>query len=429
VSPPGRECFVGVDFGTSGVRACAIDWQGATLAEVRASIPSPLSPASRQVEQEPQLWWDACLRVLDELFLENDLSPLALSIDGTSGTLLLCDVNGEPIGPALMYNDSRAIEEAKALTGIAPPEAAVHSPSSALAKLCHLLQQPGAADAHYALHQADWITSRLTGHTGVSDENNALKLGYDPVHRTWPAWLMNAPIDMALLPAVLPVGDELGLLRDELRRRWKLSHPVRIIAGTTDSNAATLACGINEIGQAATALGSTLVVKVISDKPVYDGSYGVYSHRLGNRWLVGGASNSGGSVLLQHFTKEQLSELSHHIKAENASGLNYYPLPDKGERFPVNDPELLPQLTPRPTNDVQYLHGLLEGIAGIEYRGYCKLQELGAPYPTMVVTSGGGASNITWSRIRERILGVPVSTAKHMEAAYGSALIAAGKLL
>jgi len=429
MAPHARECFVGVDFGTSGVRACAIDRQGGVLGESRATIPSPSSPATRQVEQEPQLWWDTCLRVLDELFLENDLSPHALSIDGTSGTLLLCDGNGEPIGPALMYNDSRAIVEAKALTGIAPEAAAVHSPSSALAKLCYLLQQPHAADAHYALHQADWIASRFTGQPGFSDENNALKLGYDPVQRAWPAWLRNAPIDMALLPEVLPVGDELGHLRDELRHRWKLSYPARIIVGTTDSNAATLACGISDIGQAATALGSTLVIKVISEKPVFDANHGVYSHRLGNSWLVGGASNSGGSVLLQHFTQEQLGALSKRIEAGHASGLDYYPLPNKGERFPVNDPELAPKLTPRPDNDVQFLQGLLEGIAGIKYRGYGKLQELGAPYPSTVVTSGGGASNITWSKIRERILGVPVRKAKYREAAYGSALIAAGRLL
>ena len=364
--------------------------------------------------------------MLDELLLENELSPIALSVDGTSGTLLLCDDNGEPIGPALMYNDSRALIEAKALARIAPAESAVRSPSSALAKLWCLLQQP-RTDARFALHQADWIASRLTDQLGFSDENNALKLGYDPVHRTWPAWLSKTPLDLTLLPAVLPVGEEIGQLRDELRQRWKLSHPLRIIAGTTDSNAATLACGINETGQAATALGSTLVLKVISDEPVFDANYGVYSHRLGNRWLVGGASNSGGSVLLQHFSQQQLSELSERIEAGKASGLDYYPLPGRGERFPVNDPGLAPILTPRPDDDLQFLHGLLEGIADIEHRGYRKLQELGAPYPSEVVTSGGGASNATWLKIRERILGIPVSKAEHTEAAYGSALIAAGK--
>ena len=80
-------------------------------------------------------------------------------------------------------------------------------------------------------------------------------------------------------------------------------------------------------------------------------------------------------------------------------------------------------MVPRPDSDVEFLHGLLQGLARIETAGYARLAELGAPPLMRVVTSGGGAKNAVWNAMRERQLGVPVSTAAHCEAAYGSALL------
>ena len=67
---------------------------------------------------------------------------------------------------------------------------------------------------------------------------------------------------------------------------------------------------------------------------------------------------------------------------------------------------------------------MLEGIARIETLAYQRLAELGAPCPTRVLTTGGGAVNPVWTAIRARHLGVPVVAAAHREAAYGAALLA-----
>ena len=165
-----------------------------------------------------------------------------------------------------------------------------------------------------------------------------------------------------------------------------------IFLGTTDSIAAFLASGANTPGQAVTSLGSTLVIKLLSDKPVEDSSRGIYSHRLGDRWLVGGASNAGCSVLRQEgFSNIELKELSDKIDPTIDSPLNYYPLTKKGERFPKNDPEKVSILDPKPkiNNETcrrQYLHGILQGISMIEKEGYLALQELGATPVTEVNT-------------------------------------------
>jgi len=163
---------------------------------------------------------------------------------------------------------------------------------------------------------------------------------------------------------------------------------------------------------------------VLCEKPVASPAQGVYSHRLFGGWLAGGASNSGGAVLRRYFTDAEIAALSAHIDPASPTGLDYYPLPATGERFPVNDPTLEPRLAPRPAEPARFLQGLFEGIAAIERRGYEVLAELGAPIPTRIFTSGGGAGNAAWEAIRRRSLGIPVTAARHATPAVGAALVA-----
>ena len=417
------DAYLGIDFGTSGCRCCVIDGHGQWLETVRQALPAPLRRDSA-VEQQPEIWWTALGDCLDRLGTRLDLSRIrAICIDGTSSTLLLCDASGRPLSPALMYNDSRARKAAADVAAVAPVAAAAHGASASLAKLLWLLDTPAADQAAHALHQADWLTGRLCGRFGVSDENNALKLGYDPSARRWPDWLQQLPVPAALLPDVVPAGHNLGPLTTDACQRWGFRPDTRVVSGTTDSTASFIATGAGR-GDAVTALGSTLVLKILSEHPVSDPEHGVYSQRLGDHWLVGGASNSGGAVLAQFFDREAIDRYTASLQIDRPTGLDYYPLPATGERFPVNDPSLAPRLTPRPADDAVFFQGILEGITAIEARGYALLEALGAPAPTRILTTGGGAVNAGWRLMRERALGVPVMTAGQQEAAYGAALLA-----
>ena len=171
-----------------------------------------------------------------------------------------------------------------------------------------------------------------------------------------------------------------------------------------------------------------MVIKLLSITKVDAAEYGIYSHRLGNLWLTGGASNTGGAVLRHFFDDEQLQTLAPKIDPSTKSPLEYYPLLQPGDRFPINDPNLAPQLSPRPTDDAEFLHGLLESMSRIEASGYQKLQDLGADKLTRVYTAGGGAKNHTWQKIRQRYLNIPVSIATNTEAAYRTALLAVNKV-
>jgi sugar (pentulose or hexulose) kinase len=395
-----------------------------------AAVQLPLPPAATgSTEQDPELWWQTLEAVLDCLAGQASLARVRrLSLDGTSATLLLCDGKGKALTPALLYRDARARSEAERIATLAPRESGAHGPSASLAKWLHLSETRGLSRA-WPVHQTDWLLGRLSGQFGRTDENNALKLGYDPVARRWPEWIGALGLARDRLPRVEIPGTPFGTIRPGHCRRWGLSPEVQVCAGTTDSTAGFLATGATAPGTAVSSLGSTLVLKVLSPDPIFAPEYGVYSHRLGDRWLVGGASNAGGAVLLQHFDRQQLAAMTPRLDPDRPTGLDYYPLPAPGERFPVCDPQLPPRLEPRPADDRTFFQGLLEGLAGIEARGYRLLAELGAPYPDQVISVGGGSRNAAWTRIRQRLLGVPVVTAEQQEAAYGTARLAAGLAL
>jgi sugar (pentulose or hexulose) kinase len=216
-----------------------------------------------------------------------------------------------------MYNDTRAAQQAKELASILPKNSGAHGVGSSLSKLLYLLknQSVSAQSAHrYALHQADWIANRLLGQFGWSDENNCLKLGYDPVLRQWPDYLSKLNFPLQLLPKVIEVGQCFGTISVDMAKQLHLPIQTKIVAGTSDSIAAFIATGAKEIGDAVTSLGSTLTIKILTQKPIYAPEMGIYSHRLGNQWLVGGASNTGGAVLLAHFEATRLDELSQQLK-------------------------------------------------------------------------------------------------------------------
>lgn len=419
--------FLGIDLGTSGCRGIAIDPNGQVLAQSHTGLPSPVRQQA-SIEQDPQHWWQAVERIIGDILTQlADIPLVSIAVDGTSGTLLLVDEHGQPLTTGLMYNDARAITEAERITANAPNNTAASGPSSALAKLLWLQQHGPIQQARYALHQADWIANRLCGEFGLSDINNCMKLGYDAQQDCWPPWLDAVRVERNLLPRVLAPGTVMGQLTPELAQQFGVQHRIDIVAGTTDSTAAIYASGANKPGHAITSLGSTLVTKVISKTPIFDAEHGVYSQPFGRFWLVGGASNSGGNVLLKYFSREQLDNMTPQLRPQQPTGLNYYPLSQSGERFPIRDAKYPPRLTPRPKDDIVFFQAILEGMAEIERLAYERLQRLGAPYPERVISLGGGAKNCAWQTIRQNKLSVDVVTATQTEAAYGTALLASGQ--
>ncbi len=419
--------FLGIDFGTSGVRAIAINGDREIMAITKSDYDI----------RDCATWQIALYEVIARLPEKIRQNTKKIVIDGTSATVLICDRSGNAIAPPMIYSDACGHEVLAQVQKIAPPQHSVCSATSSFAKLVLFLENEGLRPSFsslYLLHQADWLGYLLHGKLGVSDYHNALKLGYDPLLLKYPDWLKDWALQnpVVILPEVFAPSKTVGKIQEAIALKLNLPLNCEIGAGTTDSNAAFLASvgtAKPAIGTAVTSLGSTMVLKVLSDRPINDARYGIYSHRfehpeMGYLWLAGGASNVGGAVLRQFFTDLELQEFSDRIDPHISSSLDYYPLPKKGDRFPINDPNLAPRLQPRPDDPVEFLHGLLESMARIEAQGYQLLQVLGASPIQQIYTAGGGAKNQAWSKIRDRYLQIPMHESLQTEAAYGAALLA-----
>lgn len=416
--PTSLPLALGIDFGTSGIRAAVVDSDRQIQWQYRQGYPDAPSLA--------ESWQTALFTLLQALPASAKAGLGRLAIDGTSGTVLLCDVAGSPLADPLLYNQPGRPEALALVKSLAPPNSPVVSATSSLTKLVgwhQTLSSEVWGQAAHLLHQADWLGAQLHGQWGLSDYHNSLKLGYDVGTLSYPTWLLQSGW-ARLLPQVLAPGQRVGAVTPAMAERFGLSPQCQVVAGTTDSIAAFLASGAQQLGDGVTSLGSTLVIKLLSEHRVDASQYGIYSHRLGDRWLVGGASNTGGAVLAQFFDAATLAELSQQINPQTPTGLDYYPLLTPGERFPLNDPTLAPRLTPRPANQVEFLQGLLVGIARIEKQGYDLLASLGASPLTQIYTAGGGAANPTWAKIRENLLQTPIKIAASPEAAVGTAYLA-----
>jgi len=428
---------LGFDLGSSGARLALVG-----AAPDKPHVDSPrgaLAPTELLWEgaipygalfEDPNGWRAALLTLAAEIPTPYRSRIGAIAIDGTSGTLLLCRPDGsllpQPHHQALPYHLACPAQAtaAAAIAGGGPAASASGSLARALA-LLERAEALGSAASLLLRHQADWLMGWLLGDWRWGEEGNNLRLGWNLSARAWCGAIADQSWSGAL-PAIQPSGRLLGPLAPEVAAALQLPSTCRVVTGSTDANAGVLAAAPGP-GDGITVLGTTLVLKQFVAGPL-EGP-GLSCHRVADQWLVGGASNAGAGILQRFFSDPQIATLSRQIDPDRPSGLELIPLPSRGERFPVDNPNLEAVLEPRPVSDALYLQGLLEGLTAIEAAGWRRLRELGAPELQRVITLGGGAQNPEWRRIRERALGVPVLNRPRLSAARGMAQLALGALI
>ena len=395
---------------------------GQLMAECQSAYPAPFD--------HPLGWRDGLQALCRQLPAEIRAAVVAIALDGTSGTLLLCRRDGSlapsPVDRALPYHQAcpEQAGAAAALAGAAGAAMPAASASGSLARALRLLAQATEPGPWLLRHQADWLMGWLLGDWRWGEEGNNLRLGWDQQQGGWMGGIADQPWSAAL-PEICRSGRPLGCLGADAARALGLPLACMVVAGTTDASAAVLAADLQS-GDGVTVLGTTLVLKQFSDQPLQ--GPGISCQRVAGRWLVGGASNAGAGVLRRFFTEAQLVELSRQIdprrSSGRSSGLALRPLLRPGERFPVDDPLLEPVLEPRPVSDALYLEALLEGLAAIEQAGWQRLEQLGAPPVQRVISLGGGARNPQWRALRQRLLERPVLNRPQCTAALGMARLA-----
>ncbi len=431
--------FLGIDLGTGGVRALAVDEQGSVLASANVNFPpAPGNFPEGHHEQQPEVWWQTACRALGRLtdkLTRCGISPDALrgaAIDGTSGTLVLLDRDGHPVRPALMYNDSRGAEQASQINAVAGEFIARHgysfSSSFAAAKLRWLQEhEPQAfSRGRFAAHQADYLAFRLTGDLGLTDFNNALKTGYDLLEDRWPDWLTADSAIADRLPEVLAPGTSLGRVSKAGADATGLPPGLPILAGTTDGVAAALASGLNRPGQYNTSLGTTLVFKGLSDTISADPRGLVYSHKLpGGRWLPGAASNTGGQWIGRWFGDADWAAMDHQAPDLLLSAPVAYPLARSGERFPFAHPQASGFFVRQPAAEPERYAACLLGTALVERLAYEVLDRVTGQSAEEIYATGGGSRSDVWSQCRADVTGLPLNRPACTETAFGAAVLVA----
>lgn len=433
--PAASELLVGVDIATAEVRAVAVDADGLSHAAARAALPPPTSPRPGWCEQDARAWWPAVAAATAEVTQRLGTARRgvrAVAVSATSGTVVALDATGAPLGPALLYSDQRATQEAEAAQAAGATRWAslglCVQPSFGLPKWAWLLRQPETAAAVARLaHVSDVVVAHLTGAPAPSDWSHALKSGFDPQRGEWASEALAAlGIPPRLLPEVRRPTTTAGRVSREAAAATGLPRGCEVRLGMTDSCAAQLAAGASAPGRFVSVLGSTLVLKGASRALVADPAGAVYSHRHPDGWwLPGGASSTGGAALRAAFPGADLAALDDFAARRGPARAVIYPLLGQGERFPFAAPGAEGFTLGAAADEVERYRATLEGVAFVERLGYERLARLGAVSQPPVAVTGGGSRSATWNRIRASVLGMALTAAPAASTALGACILAA----
>jgi D-ribulokinase len=199
-----------------------------------------------------------------------------------------------------------------------------------------------------------------------------------------------------------------------------------VIAGMTDGCAAQLGAGALRVGSWNSVLGTTLVLKGVTEELLRDPAGVVYSHRgPDGGWLPGGASSAGAGVLSARFPGRDLEALGRQAAGREPASVVAYPLVSRGERFPFTAPEAQGFLVGTPADEVDEYAALLQGVAFVERLCFDYLDLLGAPTDGELSLTGGGARSRYWCQLRADVLGRAVRLPANAEAGLGMAVLAA----
>ncbi|SDM61960.1 FGGY-family carbohydrate kinase [Allokutzneria albata] len=427
------ELVVGVDLGTQGVRAVVSDLGGHVLGQGHAPLTSNRNARTRKRffgrdgdrhEQDAERWWQAVgTAVHTALDAAPDRPVLGVATCATSGTVVLTDDALRPKLPALMYDDLRARDH-RVLDKIDPAVwdrlGVRPQPSWALGRIAWLRdQEPDGL----VLHQADFVTGRLAGHAVAADTSHALKSGADPVTRSWPEEIR---AELGPLPELARPGAVLGEVCATAAEHTGLPLGTPIIAGMTDGCAAQLATGALEVGSWNSVLGTTLVVKGVTERRITDPDGSVYSHLSPDgHWWPGGASSIGAGVLGSAFPGRDLAELDAAAPLREALGCVSYPLAGRGERFPFVRPDAEGFTLGEPRDELERYAATLQGVAFVERLCFEHVAGLGAPVGDTIRVTGGAVRSAAWTQLRADVLGRALELPEVAQPAFGMAVLAA----
>jgi xylulokinase len=419
--------LIGLDVGTTAVKALAVGEDGAILG--RSEVSYPLSvPRPGWSEQDPEDWWRATERALAELAVDE---PAGIGLSGQMHGLVALDAAGRVIRPAILWNDGRtgaecaeieqtvglerliALTGNRALTGFTAPK---------------LLWLRRHEPDHYGriariMLPKDYVRLRLCGEHAIDMADASGTLLLDVARRRWSDEVLGAlELDPAWLPRLLESPEVSGVTGDG----------VPVAAGAGDQAAGALGVGVDRPGPLSIALGTSGVVFAALPAFAADGQARVHAfcHAVPGGWHAMGVMLSAAGSL-QWFRDVAAPDAAFGDLLEaagawepGAEGLTFLPYL-AGERTPHADPDARGAFTGLSLRHDRgaLTRAVLEGVAYGLRDSLDLLRELGVT-PERGRVSGGGARSELWLRIIASVLELPlVRPAVEEGAAYGAALL------
>ncbi len=442
----GPGSLIGLDVGTSGARAVAIDSLGTVVAAASAgytlSVPRP-----GWTEQEPEDWWSASRQVLQSVVSRLREPPLGLGLTGQMHGSVFLDAGDRVIRPALLWSDQRTEEQCRTITEKVGAERLIEITGNpaitgfqAPKVLWLRAHEPASyGRVHHVLLPKDYIRLRLTGEhaTDASDASGTLLL--DLRRRTWSEEVLTAlEIPRSWLPVVHEGPDVSGHVTAASAAATGLPAGLPVAAGAGDNAASAVGNGIVREGLVSSSIGTSGVVFADSALPRIDpkGRLHAFCHAVPGRYhLMGVTLSAGGSL---RWWREAARGDDYDAMAALAAqappgceGLVFLPYLT-GERTPHLDPRARGAFVGLNLRHTQahLTRAVMEGITHSLKDCLDLMAELGVTAGEIRVT-GGGAHSRFWRQMQADMFGHPVHRTENEEGpAFGAALLAgvAGKV-
>jgi xylulokinase len=395
------ECTVGIDIGTSSVKAVAADADGNVVA--RSRIPHDFYvPAPMQFEHDAAAaWFDGPRRALEALSLA-DVAPRAVSVAAMVPSLTAVDDNGVPCAPGLLYGDERGHRA----------DRGAHAEIGELAQFLrwHAEHRPDA--------RGYWMAQAVANHALAGRPVISTTVGATAMPlmdgRGWDdALVRDAGARVEQMPEIGMSGQALADVRGV--------DGCVLEGGTIDAMAEQIVAGADEVGDVLAILGTTLIVWVVVPDLVPDSPYYSVPHMAGGRWAFGGPSNAGGLFL--GWAAQLGADAAATAAPVDPDDVPVWAPYPRGERVPLDDPRRRAELV-----DLRLTQGpAAVRRAALEASGFVTRRMIEAsPVPARrIVATGGGTRMPGWVEALADTTGLPVHVAAVPEgAALGAAFIA-----
>ena len=417
--------YLGIDIGTSELKALLIDGDGAIVASAHAAL-TVQRPHPHWAEQDPQAWWQACGRVVTELRQQHPQQWATIRAIGLSGQMhgaVLLDNDGNVLRPCILWNDTRSAAECAWLSEYHPEMMAISGnmimPGFTAPKLVWVARHEPEVFSRVAkvLLPKDYLRWRLTGEF-VSDPSDAAgTLWLDVAKRDWSDELLAmTDLNRSQMPSLVEGSESSGTLRAALATEWGLSSSVVVAGGGGDNATSAVGVGAVAPGDAFISLGTSGVIFVVNDALQADPKSGVHAfcHALPGRWHQMSVMLSAASCLrwicnLLSVTESQLMDEIAQLTDEELKRAPVFLPYLSGERTPHNDPLAAGSFFNlcHETSRALLGYAVIEGVTF----GLCDgLNVLGNASISRCSLTGGGARSPLWAQLIADVLNIPMVT-------------------